>query len=185
MNQRFPLVKLTSSLRKFYGRAWLGKPLRNICVKNDHGYVPLIVNTFGSFPHSWLITEFVTRVTRWVPLVEQELLTLPKHLSSPPVFSGVRVTRSLVLYVYFVDRCVSFSTFSDILKFDWTHNCTKLSLYGLYEFRVLLCGSKIQNLTENLMGKCFKFWLLCSFSSPMYFYFIFFWSIRNQRWSPL
>jgi hypothetical protein len=26
-----------------------------------------------------------------VPIVEQELLTLPEHLSSPPVFSGVRV----------------------------------------------------------------------------------------------
>jgi hypothetical protein len=41
-------------------------------------------------------------------LVEQELLTLPEHLSSPPVFSGVRVTRSLVLYVCFVDRCLFF-----------------------------------------------------------------------------
>ena len=47
-----------------------------------------------------------------MPLVEQELLTLPEHLSSPPVFSGVRVTRSLVLYVCFVDRCLSFCTFS-------------------------------------------------------------------------
>ena len=28
------------------------------------------------------------------------------------VFSGVRVTRSLVLYVCFVDRCLSFCTFS-------------------------------------------------------------------------
>jgi hypothetical protein len=39
-----------------------------------------------------------------VPLVEQELLTLPYHMSSPPVFSGVRVTRCLVLCVCFVDR---------------------------------------------------------------------------------
>jgi hypothetical protein len=45
-------------------------------------------------------------------LVEQELLTLPEYMSSPPVFSGVRVTRSLVLYVCFVDRCLSFCTFS-------------------------------------------------------------------------
>jgi hypothetical protein len=45
-------------------------------------------------------------------LVEQELLTLPEHLSSPPVFSGVRVIRSLVLYVCFVDRCLSFCTLS-------------------------------------------------------------------------
>jgi hypothetical protein len=37
--------------------------------------------------------------------------TLLEHLSSPPVFSGVRVTWSLVLYVCFVD-CLSFCTFS-------------------------------------------------------------------------
>ena len=35
-------------------------------------------------------------------LVEQELLTLPEHLSSRSVFSEIRVTRSLVLYVCFV-----------------------------------------------------------------------------------
>ena len=38
----------------------------------------------------------------------QELPTLPEHLSSPPVFSGVRVTRSLVLCVCFADRCFFF-----------------------------------------------------------------------------
>jgi hypothetical protein len=37
--------------------------------------------------------------------VEQELFTLPEHPSPPPIFSGVRVTRFLVLDVYFVDRC--------------------------------------------------------------------------------
>jgi len=47
-----------------------------------------------------------------VPLVEQELFNLPEHLSSPPVFGGVRVTRSLVLCVCFVDRCLSFCPFS-------------------------------------------------------------------------
>jgi hypothetical protein len=90
---------------------WLGWPLWNICVTNDHGYVPLVVNTSRSFPHSRLITGFVTRLTRRVSLVEQELLTLSEHLSSPPVFSGVRVTRSLVLYVCFVDHCLSFCAF--------------------------------------------------------------------------
>jgi len=55
--------------------------------------------------------NFLTRLTQSVSLVEQELLTLREHLSSPPVFSGVRVTRSLVLYVCFVDRCLSFCTF--------------------------------------------------------------------------
>jgi hypothetical protein len=38
---------------------------------------------------------------KMVPLVEQELLTLPYHLSSPPVFSGILVTRSIVLCVMF------------------------------------------------------------------------------------
>ena len=69
-------------------------------------------NTSRSFPHSWLITGFVNRLTWQVPLVGQELLTLPEHLSSPPLFSGVRATRSLVLCVCFVDHCLSFCTFS-------------------------------------------------------------------------
>ena len=104
LNQGFLLVKLKSSLRKYYS-------LWNICVTNDHGYVPLVVSTSRSFPHSPLITGFVTRLTRRVPLVEQELLTLPEHLSLPRVFSGVLVTRSLVLYVCFSDRCLSFCAF--------------------------------------------------------------------------
>jgi hypothetical protein len=41
-------------------------------------------------------------------IVQQELHTLPERLNSPPVFSGVRVTRSLVLCVCFVNCCLSF-----------------------------------------------------------------------------
>jgi hypothetical protein len=82
---------------------------------------------FPVFPHSRLITGFVTRLTRRVPLVEQELLTLPEHLSSPPVFSGIRVTRSLVLYVYFVDRCLYFCTFSFGYCVVWS-----FSIYGFW-----------------------------------------------------
>ena len=78
----------------------LGWPLRNICVTNDHGYVPLVVNTSQSSPHSWLITRFVIRLTRRVSIVDQELLTLLEHMSSPPVLSRVRVTRFLILYMY-------------------------------------------------------------------------------------
>jgi len=74
-----------------------------------------------------LITEFVTRVTQRVSLVEQELITLPEHLSSPLVFSGVCVTRSLVVYVCFVDRCLSFCTFS----FGHCFVCSS-SIYGFW-----------------------------------------------------
>jgi hypothetical protein len=103
----FLLVKLKSSLRKFYGRHHDLEYLTK-----DHGYVSLVANTSWTFPHSWLITGFVTRLTQRVPLVKQELLTLPKYLSSTPVFSGVRVTRSLVLYICFVDRFLTFCPFS-------------------------------------------------------------------------
>ena len=104
----FLLVKL----KMLRSPPWLGWLLLDICVTNDHGYVSLVVSTSRAFPHSRLTTRFVTRLTRWVPLVQQELLTLSEHLSSPPVFSWVRVTRSCVLYVCFVDRCLSFCTFS-------------------------------------------------------------------------
>jgi hypothetical protein len=49
-----------------------------LCRKRPR-YVPLVVNTSRSFPHSWLIIGFVTRLTRRVSLVE---LTLAEHLSS-------------------------------------------------------------------------------------------------------
>jgi hypothetical protein len=57
-----------------------------------------------------MLTGFVTRLTRRVSLVEQELPTIPEHPGSLPVFSGVRVTRSVVLCVCVVDSCLSFST---------------------------------------------------------------------------
>jgi hypothetical protein len=73
--------------------------IRTSLKTNEQRYVPLVANTSRSCPHSWVITGFVTRLTRRVPLVEQEMSTLPEHLSSPPDFSGVPVIRSLVLWV--------------------------------------------------------------------------------------
>jgi hypothetical protein len=46
------------------------------CVKKDFGYVPFVVFTITPFPLSWVINWIATRVTRRVPLEEQELLTL-------------------------------------------------------------------------------------------------------------
>ena len=101
------------------------RSLWNICVTNDHGYVRVVVNISRSFPHSWLVTGFAIRLTRRVPLVEQELLTLPEyHLSSPPVFSEVGVTRSLILC--FVDRCLS------RFPFSFGHSVVCPSTYGLW-----------------------------------------------------
>ena len=81
-------------------------------------YVPLVVNTSRSFPHSWLITGFVTRLTRRVPLVEQELLTLSEQPSSAPVFSEACVAWSLVLCVCFVLLYLIFWPLCHLFFFD-------------------------------------------------------------------
>ena len=137
LNQGFLLVKLKSSLRKFYGRHHDLVDYYGISVINDHRYVSLVVNTSRSFHHSWHITGLVTILTRRVPLVEQELSILPEHLGSPPVFSEVRVTRSLVLCVSFVDRCLSCTfifaiVLSVLLRYtdsDYSFGIFKLFLY--------------------------------------------------------
>jgi hypothetical protein len=77
-----------------------------------------------------IVVILTTRLTWRVSLVEQELFTLPQHLSSPPVFSGVHVTRSLVLCVFmfiFVDRCLLFYPFS----FSHCVVCSSL-IYGFW-----------------------------------------------------
>ena len=59
-----------------------------------------------------IVNVFVTRFTRRVPLVEQELLTYRRTGVHPRFLVRVRVTRSLVLCVCFVDNCLSFCTLS-------------------------------------------------------------------------
>ena len=50
--------------------------------------------------------------TRRVPPVEQEMLTLPEHLSSPPVLVGSVLFNLLFSVWCFVDYCLSFYPFS-------------------------------------------------------------------------
>ena len=91
--------------------------------------------TIGSFPHSWLITGFITIVTRRVLHVEQELLTLPEHLSSPSVSSFVRVARSLVFCVMFCG-----SLFCPFVPFSFGHCivCPLSLMASDYHFGILL-----------------------------------------------
>ena len=97
------------------------------------------VYTFKNACSQFLFIEssLVTRLTRRASLVEHEIITLPEHTSSPPVVSGVRVTRSLVLYACFVDRCLLFCGFS----FGHCVVCSS-SIYGvclpLWYFQTLL-----------------------------------------------
>ena len=78
----------------------------------------------------------VTRVTRRVPLLEQELLPHPNHLRSPPVFSGVRVARSLVFSVLFCR-----SLFVILSLFIWPLYCLfffKLQVRSLLSSSLLM-----------------------------------------------
>ena len=65
----------------------------------------------------FILAGFLTRLTQRVSLVEQELFTLPEHLSSPPVFSGVRFGRSFVFCVL-LDRCLSVFLFVLVIVFS-------------------------------------------------------------------
>ena len=79
LKQGFLLVKLKSWLRTFYGRRHDLVNRYGISVTNDHGYVSLAVSTFRAYHYSWLITEFVHRVTCRVSPVEEKLPTFPEH----------------------------------------------------------------------------------------------------------
>ena len=100
--------------------------------------------------HNYLITciryWFILFIhVLFVRLVEQELLTLPVHLRSPPVFSGVRVTRSLVL-------CVMFSKSLFVL----------LSFF----FAIVLSLLRFTDSDYRLVSICFYFKKYCSW--PVY-----------------
>ena len=112
-------------LDKFCSQQWLKCEIAQYSNLNQY----LRYNTSRSFPRSRLITGFVTRLTRRVSLMEQELLTLLEHMNSPPVFRGVRDTRFLVSYVCFVDRCLSFCLF----PFGHCVVCSS-SIYGIFKF---------------------------------------------------
>ena len=61
-----------------------------------------------------------------MPHLEQDLLTLPEQMTSPQVFGGVRVAKSLVIYV------VSSLYFFSVCLFIFSHGV--VSLFSSYEF---------------------------------------------------
>jgi hypothetical protein len=119
-----------------------------------------------------LIMYYCVYLCVWLRIVEQELLTLPEHLSSPSVFSEVRATRSLVLCICFLDRCLSICPFYFghcvvcpffidefwLLKlFLYTFLCSPYLAFQSFDFE--RC-SRNASLTLNLMIWYF-FWPLC------------------------
>jgi hypothetical protein len=110
------------------------------------------LNTLRSFPHSWLIIGFVTRLAWRVSLVQQELLVLPEHLSSPPALSGVRVNQCFALCVCFVDRCLSFSLWPlCCLSFELRILITLLVSSNAYDYCSIIMSNN--GLVYNLIFK--------------------------------
>ena len=114
---------------KFY-YSWRSVYMEYMCHK-----WPWICSTnskrFQVLSHSWFFIGFVTRAIRRVALVEQELLTLPEHLSAPPVSSGIRVTRSLVLCAIFCR-----SLFVPMSSFCWLLCCLKIRIKVYYNITI-------------------------------------------------
>ena len=104
LNQCFLVIMSKSSLQKVLrSPSWFSDPLRNICVTNDHWYISFVVYKFPPFfPPARLITRlcFLTKITRWLPHVEQELPIILEHSCKPPVFVG------FIHVAQFLDFCL-------------------------------------------------------------------------------
>ena len=108
---------------------------------------PQICSTCKYFPVLSSFTTyygFVTRLTWRVPLEE--------HLSSTLGFYWVHVTRSLVLYVCFLDRCLSFCTFSFGHCVVCSSSIWYLQTLLLEPWKSLLFTNQLSN-WEDLIGQ--------------------------------
>ena len=120
--------------------SWCTKAEQYTCIYYNLAlYITPVVSTYGMN---------ITRLTRHMSLVEQELLNPPEHLSSPTVFSGVRVSifsfmcmfcRSLfvLLYVFLWSLCCLFFFVIQIMNIPSNssygqtllHNAVHLTLF--------------------------------------------------------
>ena len=91
LNQGFVAPKLQSSLLKFYGRH------HDLVDRYDKTVSKMKEDLFTWCP--FLILDF-TWATWRVSCRKQRLLTLPEHLSLPPVFGGVHVVHLFLVFSF-------------------------------------------------------------------------------------
>jgi hypothetical protein len=80
LNQVFLMVSLKSRLRKFFGRH------HDLANRYEISVSQMTADMSGPSFLFHDIIQFLTRATRLVPLVGQEIITLPQQLSSPSSF---------------------------------------------------------------------------------------------------
>jgi hypothetical protein len=105
----------------------------------------------------WVITCFVSILILWVPLVEQEQRTLPKHLSSSTVFSGVRITLDNVRSLHVSLNClllIASSVFSNVYYWQLaaTLNEKYIACSGVW------WPSTRQRFNYSALGRCHLPW---------------------------
>ena len=105
-----------------------------------------------------IITGFVTMVARRVPLLEQELPTLPEHLSSSPVLSCVRVVWSLVFCVVLCRSLFLIFPLSCCLYFF--HLRLLITNLGIFK---LFFKTDVIVFLETQIGERSKYCILCDF----------------------
>jgi hypothetical protein len=130
----------------------------------------LYLFTYTGVQHDFHVKWWSRRltVTRRVSRVEQKLLTLPKHLCSPLVLSGVRGARSLVVCVV-----VCKSLFVLLSLFFWPLCCLFFCLLAIVLSVLLSFGhcvvcSSLFTASDYPFG---IFWLLCC----LFFFIYGFW----------
>ena len=92
-----------------------------------------------SFPHSWLITRILTRVTRWVPLVEAGTAYLYRTPTSLSLFFS-EISCCSIFSFLFVCLCLIFWSF-----FFWPLYCLP------FELRLLITPLKIGIGVRNMV----------------------------------
>ena len=128
------LIRVFVIYRSLKGTSKIHQILTNITMENNTSWYMLIKtnlsddNVYYSTSFTYrihlILTNSIDNTIQVITTnIKQELPILPEHLSSPPVFSGVRVTRSLVLCVCFVD------SFFVLLYFFFWPLCSS-SIYG-------------------------------------------------------
>ena len=120
--------------------SWLGK---NSLIKSSRVRLVICVQTslssiMGSCKCFGHITDHIQfRVEyergRFVPHVEQELLTFLEHLSSPPVFSGIPVARSLVFSVMFCRSLIVLLSFLLAIMLSVLRFTASDYLFGIFK----------------------------------------------------
>ena len=123
------MTTMTTLIDLLQHMTWLA--ITECLVTNGLWYVLFVVITIWFFPHSQLITMFVTRIAWRVSRVEQELLTPPEHLTSPLLCSGVHVTRYLVIHVVFCtcqSLLIMLTFFSFLGSTVWLMMCTVIGI---------------------------------------------------------